>query len=511
MINKLRRVPTLKCVSCNTDAVQFEIDEDKVSLAEEVLNDWQKRYRLELERDDVIKLVMRDINNYIELLETKKGKEVNFKGGCFASCPKIIIDENNKIITKYEPKFKANSLAIVSEALAKYLLFDIPIERTITNDDDIRKYQIISHLGSTYEKCVQETNNGYIDLENRNNRIYAGKKPSGLIYKKKANGRLDKLANCPPNPIVDNANKCTINDINKEWYIKLATQWANDFKGIKRLTEYKKQELVEIATNMGLAFDTKIKKDDLIKLIEENKEREIVMVKVTDTVENKIYNVQDITGKRYGHLVVLGLHHVNEYHKSYWICKCDCGNEFVRAKSRIRLSRINTCGKCRFTQFERKPSITHGDSSKNSPNYRLYNIWCGMKKRCLYPGHSYYHRYGGRGIKICDEWLGSNGYMNFKEWALSNGYKDNLTIERKDYDKNYCPENCCWITMLEQHKNTSKVVKISYCGKKYTLHEFCMKFHTGYDTVQKYIIKQGWSAEKYIEYITIKRKEKGNN
>lgn len=281
MINKLRRVPTLKCVSCNTDAVQFEIDEDKVPLAEEVLNDWQKRYRLELERDDVIKLVMRDINNYIELLETKKGKEVNYKGGCFASCPKIIIDENNKIITKYEPKFKANSLAIVSEALAKYLLFDIPIEYTINKDNDIRKYQIISHLGATYEKCVQESLNGDIELQ-RNNRIYAGLKTSGKIVKVKYDGRRDSLANQPPNPIVDNANECTIEDINKEWYIKLATQWANDFKGVKRLTEYKKTELIEMANEMGLEFDPKIKKDELIKIIEKGK---------SDNVEKNKMNI----------------------------------------------------------------------------------------------------------------------------------------------------------------------------------------------------------------------------
>ena len=272
-MNKLRRVPTLKLISSNTDAIQFEIDEDKVSLAEEVLNDWQKRYRLELERDDVIKLVMRDINNYIELLETKKGKEVNFKGGCFASCPKIIIDENNKIITKYEPKFKANSLAIVSEALAKYLLFNIPIECTINKDDDIRKYQLISHLGSTYEKCVQESLNGDIELQ-RNNRIYAGKEPSGKIIKVKPNGRRDSLANCPPNPIVDNANECTIEDINKDWYIELAKQWANDFKGVKRLENYKKEELLQKAIELGLEVDKKTKKADLIELIK-NKEKEV--------------------------------------------------------------------------------------------------------------------------------------------------------------------------------------------------------------------------------------------
>ena len=280
-MNELRKVPSLKLVSLNTDSIQFEIDEDKVSLAEDVLNYWQKQYRLELERDDVIKLVMRDINNYIELLETPKGKEVKFKGSCFAACPKIIIDENNKIITKYEPKFKSNNLVIVSEALAKYLLFDIPIEKTIMNCNDIRKYMIISHLGSTYEKCVQESPNGDILLQ-KNNRVYAGLVPSGVIVKVKPNGRRDKLANQPPNPIIDNGNKCTIDQINKQWYIKLATQWANDFLGIKRLTEYKKDELLTMAKDLGLEVDKKTKKDELIKMIEERNE---VMKMATKKVE----------------------------------------------------------------------------------------------------------------------------------------------------------------------------------------------------------------------------------
>ena len=280
-MNELRKVPSLKLVSLNTDSIQFEIDEDKVSLAEDVLNYWQKQYRLELERDDVIKLVMRDINNYIELLETPKGKEVKFKGSCFAACPKIIIDENNKIITKYEPKFKSNNLVIVSEALAKYLLFDIPIEKTIMNCNDIRKYMIISHLGSTYEKCVQESPNGDILLQ-KNNRIYAGLIPSGKIIKVKPDGRRDSLANQPPNPIIDNGNKCTIDQINKQWYIKLATQWANDFLGIKRLTEYKKDELLTMAKDLGLEVDKKTKKDELIKIIEERNE---VMKMATKKVE----------------------------------------------------------------------------------------------------------------------------------------------------------------------------------------------------------------------------------
>lgn len=296
-MNELRKVPSLKLVSLNTDSIQFEIDEDKVSLAEDVLNHWQKQYRLELERDDVIKLVMRDINNYIELLETPKGKEVKFKGSCFAACPKIIIDENNKIITKYEPKFKSNNLVIVSEALAKYLLFDIPIEKTIMNCNDIRKYMIISHLGSTYEKCVQESPNGDILLQ-KNNRVYAGLVPSGVIVKVKPNGRRDKLANQPPNPIIDNGNKCTIDQINKQWYIKLATQWANDFLGIKRLTEYKKDELLTMAKDLGLEVDKKIKKDELIKMIEERNEvKEMATKKVETNEEVKTMTIYEKIAK----------------------------------------------------------------------------------------------------------------------------------------------------------------------------------------------------------------------
>lgn len=285
LMNKLRRVPSLKLTALNTDSIQFEIDEDKVPLAEEILKEWEKRYRLELERDDTIKLVMRDINNYIEILETPKGKEVKFKGSCFASCPEIIIEKDNRIVTKYKPNFKNNNLVIVSEALAKYLLFEIPIEKTIENCNDLRKFFMTSHLGSTYEKCVQESPNGDILLQ-RNNRIYNGKKPSGKIIKVKYDGKRDSLANQPPNPLIDNGNKCTIEDIDKSWYIKLATQWANDFLGIKRLTAYKKSELLILAEENGIIVDRKVKKEELIKLIEERNEREKMATKVEKDVKD---------------------------------------------------------------------------------------------------------------------------------------------------------------------------------------------------------------------------------
>lgn len=261
LIHDLREVPTLRLIESNTDAVMFEIDENYVENAQNILNKWQKRYRLELEEDRILKLIMRDINNYCEIVQTPKGKVVNYKGACFAGCPNITIDKDNKIVTTYEPSFKANSLSICAEAILKNLLFDIPVETTINNCNEPIKFQVINHLGSTYEKIVLEDKDGNQTELQRNNRIYAGYEPTGKIYKIKPDGRKDSLASCPVNPIVDNKNdKITIDKINKLWYIKYAKQKISDFKGEGKV--YMEEKL------------DKLKKDELIELVKELKSKE---------------------------------------------------------------------------------------------------------------------------------------------------------------------------------------------------------------------------------------------
>lgn len=292
MTEEVFQIGGVKLIQINTDGLMVELPREKLPEYYEVCNKFSERVKIGVEYDIIHKIIQRDVNNYIMVYGEEGHLSIKAKGGCFASLPKLTIEEDGSVSSKYKPDFKANSLAIVSEALAKYLLFDTPIEETILNDNTIHKYQTISHLGSTYEKCVQESPNGDILLQ-KNNRIYAGLIPSGKIVKVKPNGRRDKLANQPPNPIIDNGNKCTIDQINKQWYIKLATQWANDFLGIKRLTEYKKDELLTMVKDLGLEVDKKTKKDELIKMIEERNE---VMKMATKKVEREEKEITQNTG-----------------------------------------------------------------------------------------------------------------------------------------------------------------------------------------------------------------------
>lgn len=272
------------------DAVQFFIDSDYKQQAQEVLDKWQEHTGFELEEDNVVKLVARDVNNYCEIVQIGANDySINYKGGELTRGEHTFKWNKEKKIFEYSFKdsLKSNSLSIVSEALLKFLLFDIPIRETIEKCDDIFRYQLISHLGSTYEKCVQESPDGDIELQ-KNNRIYAGNVPRGTIIKVKPNGRRDSLANQPPNPIVDNGNECTIEDINKEWYIEFAQEKANDFLGIPRLDSLKKEELLERAINLGLDIDKKTKKADLIELIKNKERNEVIKMATKQELEEKL-------------------------------------------------------------------------------------------------------------------------------------------------------------------------------------------------------------------------------
>ena len=288
LTERIYGIGDVELVQLNTDGLMVKLPEDKLDEYYKVSEYFSKKCGIGLEYDKIYKIVQRDVNNYCMLYGDENHKKIKAKGGCFSALPDINIKDDGTLDVNVVNDFKANSLSIVAEAILKRLLFDIPVEKTINDCDDIFRFQMVSHLGSTYERCVQESENGDIELQ-RNNRIYAGIKPSGAIIKVKPNGRRDSLANQPPNPIIDNANECTIDDINKEWYIDLAKQRVNDFLGIKRIEDYKKDELLDKAKDYGLEIDKKTKKSELIKIIKEYEKRnEVDKMATKQELEEKL-------------------------------------------------------------------------------------------------------------------------------------------------------------------------------------------------------------------------------
>ena len=126
---------------------------------------------------------------------------------------------------------------------------------------------------------------------------------------------------------------------------------------------------------------------------------------------------------------------------------------------------------------------------------RLYAIWKGIKRRCNNENYHHYCNYGGRGIKMCPEWLYS--FDAFEHWALNNGYEETLTIERLDVNGNYCPENCAWADRMEQNNNTRRNHIIEYQGGLYTIAELSRIAGVKQNTLL-YRLKRGWSVDEAV-------------
>lgn len=197
--------------------------------------------------------------------------------------------------------------------------------------------------------------------------------------------------------------------------------------------------------------------------------------------------IKDLTGKRFGRLKVISYNGSNKYGKALWLCKCDCGNIQTVVGSSLTNNLTISCG-CYNKEILKKIKTKHSMS-----NSELYKVWQGIKIRCYDKNSTYYNNYGGRDIKMCDEW--KNDFVPFYNWAINNGYRNSLTIDRINNDGNYEPSNCRWITRREQNNNMRKNIILEYNGKGQTISEWANE--TGINrTTLYYRIKRGWSAEK---------------
>lgn len=183
----------------------------------------------------------------------------------------------------------------------------------------------------------------------------------------------------------------------------------------------------------------------------------------------------DLTGHRYGRWSVLRKAEKKGKHgEIYWWCRCDCGTHREVVGSTMRDGRNTSCG-C----ASRERSFKHG--MERTPTY---NTWAQMKSRCQNPKNRWFHRYGGRGIKVCDWW------QDFANFYADMGEKpEGLTLDRMDNDRDYEPGNCRWVARKEQIRNRAVSPRVEFEGREWSLAELCeakgMKWRKVYERVRR--------------------------
>lgn len=194
---------------------------------------------------------------------------------------------------------------------------------------------------------------------------------------------------------------------------------------------------------------------------------------------------EDLTGRRIGRLTVIEETDERRSGSVVWLCKCDCGNYKRISANSLKSGRVLSCG-C----YNKEVISTHGLS-----HTRLHHAWTSMKERCANPKNKEYPNYGGRGIRVCDEWL--NSFEAFKEWAVANGYKNDAkrgdcTLDRIDVNGDYESSNCRWVDMKTQGRNRRSNHMLTINGETHCIAEWGEIANIIPSRISKRLVR-GWS------------------
>lgn len=131
-------------------------------------------------------------------------------------------------------------------------------------------------------------------------------------------------------------------------------------------------------------------------------------------------------------------------------------------------------------------------------DHPAYEAYHGMITRCCNPNADNYKYYGERGIKVCDEWLGEDGFYNFVRWSEANGFEQGLTIDRIDNNKGYSPNNCRWVTTEVQERNKRRVHKFYINGELHSATSFCKYRNIDYGKFMR-MYKKGMNINRILD------------
>lgn len=203
--------------------------------------------------------------------------------------------------------------------------------------------------------------------------------------------------------------------------------------------------------------------------------------------------IHDLTGQVFGRLTVLYFGGKDRRKNTMWVCGCVCGKRTLVCAGSLQSGRTRSCGCLRNEAAARtlREKTTHGRSKTKE-----YRTWARIKVRCYNVHHNRYHRYGGRGIIMCDRWLHSFEAF-FDDMGPRPG--DDDSIERIDNDGPYSPENCRWATAKEQQNNRRTNLLLTHEGTTKTLAEWAR--HTGISalTLRSRLRLYNWSVRETLE------------
>lgn len=206
--------------------------------------------------------------------------------------------------------------------------------------------------------------------------------------------------------------------------------------------------------------------------------------------------LKEMSGQKFGRLLILSFSHLNTSGDAYWNVRCDCGIEKKIKGSSLRSGVTISCG-CYRAEKASSFHLKHGLTKS-----KAYNSWDSMKSRVLNKNHKRYHEWGGRGITICDSWLSFEGF--YKD--MGDPPSEKHSLGRIDNEKGYCLENCRWELPFEQMNNTSVTRYLTLNGVTKPMSIWCKEYNMSKSTVRSRL-KAGWTVERALTVVAKKRRQ----